>query len=76
VLEPGVQTRSVQVPLPVQEYPFAAVPAHCADEYPRPSALQTRRLLTSVHEKSPGVQTQALQSPALQVVCAPQAVSL
>jgi hypothetical protein len=27
---PGLQTRSVQVPAPVQEYPYVAPPAHDA----------------------------------------------
>ena len=73
---PGLQTRSVQVPAPVHEYPYVAAPAQAALVYPSPSALHTRRVLTSAHEKAPGVQVHAAQTPALQLVLAPQAVSV
>jgi hypothetical protein len=43
---------------------------------PSPSALQSRRLFTSAHEYVPGVHVHGAQTPAEQVVLAPQAVSV
>jgi hypothetical protein len=68
-VEPGVQVQGWQAPAPRH----ALRAAQGLAVYPSPSALQTRRLLTSAHDALPGVQTQLAHTPALQVWLAPHA---
>lgn len=58
--------------LPARRHALRA--GHAAGEYPNPSALHVRRVFTSAHDASPGVQSQSAHTPAAQVCLVPHIV--